>query len=119
MIFIGRTGIIPACLLLLFFIPVVHADVGNPTIAQTPSRLSFPFAVSQDFADLSFSRAEFERQTVISGAAHIAVPEPYSYVLATFGVLGVLAMGTLFRKRKKVNPRAKKPRAKYDRVAKI
>ena len=108
MIFVGRTGVIPACLLLLFFIPVVHADVGNPTIAQKPSRLSSPFAASQDFADLSFSLAKFERETVLSGEAHITVPEPYSYVLATVSVLGVLAMGTLFRKRKKVNPRAKK-----------
>jgi hypothetical protein len=119
MIFFSRTGIIQAHLLLLFFIPVAHADIGNPTIAQKPSRLSSPFAATQDFADLSFSLAKFERETVISGAAHITVPEPYSYVLATVSVLGVLAMGTLFRKRKKVNLRAKKRRSKYDRVAKI
>ena len=31
----------------------------------------------------------------------ITAPEPYSFLLATFGVFGAIAMGTLFRKRKK------------------
>ena len=31
----------------------------------------------------------------------ITAPEPYSFLLATFGVFGVIAMGAMFRKRKK------------------
>ena len=30
----------------------------------------------------------------------VSTPEPYSYLMATFGVFGLLTMGTLFRKRK-------------------
>ena len=41
-----------------------------------------------------------------------ATPEPYSYVLAAFGVFGILAMGSVFRKRKNL----KKPDDKRKRV---
>jgi hypothetical protein len=103
MVFFRGARILPACLVLFVFIPAVYAEVGNASIGHTPSILSVSYAVSQDVANLSFAQETVALQTETPRVRHVAVPEPYSYVLATFGVFGVLAMGTFFRKRKKKN----------------
>ena len=105
MAFFRGARILPACLVLFVFIPAVYAEVGNASTGHTPSILSVSYAVSQDVANLSFAR-QVALPAEMPAVRHLAVPEPYSYVLATFGVLGVLAMGTFFRKRKKSNQRA-------------
>ena len=105
MVFFRGARILPACLVLFVFIPAVYAEVGIASTGHTPSILSVSYAVSQDVANLSFAQETVELQTEIPSVRHVAVPEPYSYVLATFGVFGVLAMGTFIRKRKKINQR--------------
>jgi hypothetical protein len=103
MVFFRGARMLPACLVLFVFSPAVYAyaEVGDAFTGHTPSILSVSYAVSQDVANLSFAQKTVALQTETPRVGHVAVPEPYSYVLATFGVLGVLAMGTFFRKRKK------------------
>ncbi len=64
-----------------------------------PGLLSIQYALQEEAAILSVPATVMlsEKLPQINIAS---TPEPYSYVLAAFGVFGILAMGSVFRRRK-------------------
>ena len=78
---------------------VSHADVDE--FGHKSKLLSLQSAFSPQWtpsaANMEFDVMQKRRQRPI-----IAAPEPYSFLLATFGAFGVIAMGTLFRRRMKL-----------------
>ena len=77
-----------------------------------PGLLSIQYALQEDAAILRVPATVMLSETLPQ--INIAsTPEPYSYVLAAFGVFGILAMGSVFRRRKNL----KKPSDKRTRTS--
>ena len=75
---------------------VCHADAdaigGNSKLLSLQSALLQQWIPPTTIVEADMTR-QMRRRSIP------AVPEPYSLLLATFGAFGVLAMGTLFRRR--------------------
>ncbi len=93
--FIIRVAFIP--LIPSLSLPMVcHADVG--LYGHQSNLLSLQSAMSQQWIPpVANIEADVTRQS--RSRPIISAPEPYSFLLATFGAFGVLAMATLFRRR--------------------
>ena len=66
---------------------------------SAPGLLSIQYAVQEEATILRVPATVMLSETL--PRINIAsTPEPYSYVLAAFGVFGILAMGSVFRRRK-------------------
>ena len=73
-----------------------HAD--SNTVGDRSTILSLQSAFAQHWIPPATSM-EGHVMRHMPGRPIVAAPEPYSFLLATVGVFGMLAMGTLFRKR--------------------
>ena len=84
------------------FIPLaslsIVSDVDSDTIGDRSTMLSLQSAFVQQWIPPA---ASLEKNVPLRTRSQpiVAAPEPYSFLLATVGVFGMLAMGTLFRKR--------------------
>jgi len=66
---------------------------------SAPGLLSIQYALQEEATILRVPATVMLSETLPQ--INIAsTPEPYSYVLAAFGVFGILAMGSVFRRRK-------------------
>ena len=100
----------------LFIIAFLNLSRGIEADAQaldgTPGLLSIQYALQEEAAVLRVPATVMLPETLPQ--INIAsTPEPYSYVLAAFGVFGILAMGSVFRRRKNL----KKPSDRMTRTA--
>ena len=86
----------------------IHLNVSSPVEADFQAEAHY--GVEDDLAFLHPPIPNnTEGKTDLSTRINLVmVPEPYSYVLALFGVFGLMAVGTLFRKRSKVYTNADK-----------
>ena len=75
---------------------VCHANVDE--FGHQSTLLNLQSALSQQWIPPA-ANIQVELSRKMRRRPIIAAPEPYSFLLATFGVFGVLAMGTLFRRR--------------------
>ena len=96
---------------------VCHAHANVDAFDDQSTLLSLQSALSQKWVpptasiDVDVTRKTRRRMIV-------AAPEPYSFLLATFGAFGVLAMATLFRRRIKSEPQPPGPKRSRFRDAK-
>ncbi len=81
-----------------------QAEIGPHAVEDSPGLLKIHYEVEDDLAFLHPPIPNnTEGKADVNTRIHLVmVPEPYSYVLALFGVFGLMAVGTLFRKRSKV-----------------
>ncbi len=96
---------------------VCHAHANVDAFGHQSTLLSLQSALSQKWvpptASIDVDVARKTRPRPI-----VAAPEPYSFLLATFGVFGVLAMATLFRRRIKLEQQTADPTRSRFREAK-
>ncbi|MDG2408190.1 MAG: hypothetical protein P8M53_04180 [Pirellulales bacterium] len=67
-----------------------------------PGLLSIQYALQEEATILRVPATVMLSET-LPHTNIASTPEPYSYVLAAFGVFGILAMGSVFRRRKNPN----------------
>ncbi len=81
-----------------------QAEIGPHAVGRSPALLKIHYEVEDDLAFLHppIPNNIEGKADVNTRINLVMVPEPYSYVLALFGVFGMMAVGTLFRKRSKV-----------------
>ena len=72
---------------------VVGSDCGH-------SVLSLSHALQSEVPDMGLRYGIFSATIDTGRSAAVLLPEPYSYVLASVGIASLLAMGSIFRKRK-------------------
>ena len=82
---------------------LIAAPIDADIIARNcdHSVLSLSHALQGDAPNMGLRHGIFA-STIDTGrsAAAVLLPEPYSYVLASVGIASLLAMGSIFRKRK-------------------